>query len=60
MFNAWLQRLAHLAASESGVSASEYAILLGALILGAMGVIQSIGSSFQGIYTAIAAKIPAA
>ena len=52
--------LAAFARDEAGPSATEYAILLAVLILGSMGVIQSIGASFSDIYTAIAGKIPSA
>jgi Flp pilus assembly pilin Flp len=45
---------------ESGPSATEYAILLALLVLGSMGVIGSIGHDFQGVYLAIAGKMPAA
>lgn len=45
---------------EAAVSATEYAILLAVLVVGSMAIIQSIGSSFRGIYLAIAAKIPEA
>ncbi len=56
----WRSRLKTLLAGESGASATEYAILLAMLVLGSMGVIQSIGESFRGIYLAIAGKVPSA
>ncbi len=45
---------------EAAASATEYAILLAMLVLGSVGVIKSIGTSFRGIYLAISAKIPEA
>lgn len=46
------------ASQEDGPTATEYAIMLAVLILGSMGVIQSIGLKFQAIYMAIANQIP--
>lgn len=54
----WLGKVFEFGRAEDAVSATEYAILLAVLILGSVGVIGSIGSSFRGIYVAIAAKIP--
>jgi Flp pilus assembly pilin Flp len=56
----WRHRGRAFLDEESGVSATEYAIVLAVLILGSFGVIRSIGSSFRNIYLAIAAKIPEA
>ncbi len=54
----WRETLGRFAGEAEAVSATEYAILLAVLILGSMGVIQSIGQSFQGLYLVIAGKIP--
>ena len=47
-------------ASEDGPSATEYAILLGALIVGAMATIGAMGSSMDDIYVTIDAAVAAA
>ena len=44
--------------SEDGPSATEYAVLLALLTLGAMATIQSVGNGFRNIYVVIAGKIP--
>lgn len=54
------ETLVLFARDEAGPSATEYAILLAVLILGSMGVIQSIGGSFRNIYLVIVGKIPEA
>lgn len=56
----WRHRGRMFVVDEAAVSATEYAILLAMLILGSVGVIKSIGSSFRNIYLVIAAKIPEA
>ena len=53
-----LQRIERFVLDDDGASATEYAILLGVLVLGAMASIQSIGTNFRGVYMAIASKIP--
>jgi pilus assembly protein Flp/PilA len=45
---------------EDGPTATEYAVMLALIILGAMTIIQSIGEGFRGIYLSIATKIPSA
>lgn len=57
-FHAYRVRAATFARDEDGPSATEYAILLAVLILGSMGVIQSIGEDFHNIYTTIANSLP--
>ena len=47
-------------ADENGPTATEYAILLALLVLGAMGTIGSIGGSMDNIYVAITASVDAA
>lgn len=54
----WQGRFSAFARQEDGPTATEYAILLAVLILGSMGVIQTIGLKFQAIYMAIASQIP--
>ena len=54
-------RLAHrFLTEESGPSATEYAMLLALLVLGAMASIGGIGSSMQTIYTTIATSVDSA
>ncbi len=43
---------------EQGPTATEYAILLAVIILGAMGTILSIGEKFEVLYTIIADSLP--
>ena len=45
--------------SEEGPSATEYAILLALLIVGAMAAIGAMGSSMDGIYVTINAAVVA-
>lgn len=54
----WRRRLTAFAREQDGPSATEYAILLGLLVIGAMATIRSIGESFEAIYVAIAEEIP--
>ncbi|HOA72724.1 MAG TPA: hypothetical protein PL151_14025 [Phycisphaerae bacterium] len=54
----WRHRTLDFLVEDLGVSAAEYAILLAILVLGSVGIIKSIGSSFRGIYLAIADQIP--
>jgi Flp pilus assembly pilin Flp len=56
----WRHRALEFLVEDLGVSATEYAILLAVLILGSVGIIKSIGTSFRGIYLAISDKIPEA
>ena len=44
--------------AEDGPTATEYAILLGLLILGGIGLIASIGGQMQVIYDRINEEIP--
>lgn len=44
-------------ASEEGPSATEYAILLALLVVGAMATIGAMGSSMDGIYVTINAAV---
>lgn len=48
--SALIQQAGRLLRREDGPSATEYAILLAVLILGAMAVIQAIGQSMYIIY----------
>jgi len=50
--------LAGFRRDQQAVSASEYAILLSLLVLGAMATIMSIGLKFEVIYLAIANALP--
>ena len=43
---------------EDGPTATEYAILLAMLIIGAMAAISGIGSRMMGLYTSINSAIP--
>ncbi len=53
-----LGRIRSLFASEEGTSATEYAILLAVLILGAMAAMEGIGSRVQNIYNIIDGAMP--
>ena len=48
------KRLRQCPSDERGVSATEYAILLAIIVLGAMGTIGAIGAKFHVLYTTIA------
>jgi Flp pilus assembly pilin Flp len=52
------QRFGTFVRSEAGPTSSEYAVMLAMIILVSMGIIGSIGDRFQGIYLAIAGRIP--
>lgn len=47
-----------LAAEDSAVSATEYAVLLALLVLVAVATINQIGSKILNIYTAIEGTVP--
>jgi Flp pilus assembly pilin Flp len=57
-FHACRIRATAFAREEDGPSATEYAILLAMIVLGTMGVIQSIGEDFHNIYMVIANSLP--
>lgn len=44
--------------NEDGPTATEYAVMLGLIVLFAIGTIAGIGGSMQGIYDAINAEVP--
>ena len=53
----WLRRFL---VEEDGPSATEYAILLAVLILGAVGSIGAVGGGMDGIYVSLEAALKAA
>ena len=56
----WCERVTSFVREEDGPTATEYAIMLALLVLGAMATIQRIGESFQAIYLAIVEGVPEA
>ena len=54
----WRELLRAFVRSDSGPTATEYAVMLALIVLGSMGVIATIGHDFQDIYVAIADEIP--
>lgn len=48
------KRLGYLFSDQLAVTATEYAILLALIVMGSMGIIGTIGSKFQVLYTIIA------
>jgi len=53
-----LARFRHLLRDEQGPTGTEYAILLGLIVLVAMASIRSIGERMYGLYEAINATMP--